>query len=319
MRRQLCQLWALTGLALRESMRQPALLLITTAVSTLGALFPLVLAHQFGEPGKLVRDSVLGLQLFFGVVIGGLASATAIGREMETGTGLLVLSKSVSRSAFFLAKFVGVAVVLLLFSWCVGFAAALSTRVGPANYVDDPLAGRIVIGAVIMAYAAAAVANAVWRRPFCSTALLLLCLFLPLSFALIEWCRAMTHGYPVYEAVRLVPAVVLILLALLLMAAIALLLATRLSAVPVLAVCALVFATGLLSDHLLGARIARSGLAAALYAVIPNWQSFWMADALSRNGSIAVGYVVRSGAYAAAHVCAWLCFGLWAFRSGEVR
>ena len=80
---------------------------------------------------------------------------------------------------------------------------------------------------------------------------------------------------------RVVPASALILMALLILAALALACSTRVEAVPTLAICSSLFLLGLVSDYFWGERAkAGSWWASMLYAVTPNWQLFWLADAL---------------------------------------
>ena len=67
-------------------------------------------------------------------------------------------------------------------------------------------------------------------------------------------------------------------LAILVLQAFAVLLATRLEATPALVVCSVVFLGGLMSDHLFGRFAADSRIASLLWRLTPNWQHFWTAD-----------------------------------------
>ena len=76
MRLRLQQTLSLAGLTLLDCFRQPQGLLLTVGVMTAMGVLPLVVTHQFGETGKLIRDSVLALYLLGGLL---LAVQTAIG------------------------------------------------------------------------------------------------------------------------------------------------------------------------------------------------------------------------------------------------
>jgi len=89
--------------------------------------------------------------------------------------------------------------------------------------------------------------------------------------------------------------------------------------VPTLAICSVVFLLGLMSDYLFGRVAAQNKLAAFLYAVLPNWQHFWMTDALSGDGTIPWVYVVRVAGYALFYLAGVLCWGILAFRRMEVK
>ena len=106
--------------------------------------------------------------------------------------------------------------------------------------------------------------------------------------------------------------------ALLVLTAIALSLSTRLGTAPTLAICVVIFMVGLLSDFLVGQYAAGSPLAAFIYKVIPDWQHFWVSDALTGGGRVPGSYLLNAGLYAAAYCAAVLCIGLFAFRCTEM-
>ena len=74
-----------------------------------------------------------------------------------------------------------------------------------------------------------------------------------------------------------------------------------------------------MSDYLFG-RTAAEGLwcAKILYAVIPNWQLFWMADALSEAKSIPWAYVAKVGQYVATSLIFTLGLAVLLFEDREL-
>jgi hypothetical protein len=118
---------------------------------------------------------------------------------------------------------------------------------------------------------------------------------------------------------RLVPAVVLILFALWMIAALALACSTRLDTIPTLAVCLAFFGIGLVSDYLFG-RPAQAGAwwAQVLYDMTPNWQQLYLAEALEDKGRIPWGYVGRAAGYAGTVVVAALSCALLLFEDREL-
>jgi hypothetical protein len=217
-----------------------------------------------------------------------------------------------------------------------------------------------------------------------------------LAFLVIAFLTPKNTGYMEEYDVdwRLVPAAVLILLALFVLAGIAVTCATRYDMIPTLAICTGVFLLGLMSDYLFGRRaepiwtsgnlaeesrelrrtdgqrqlltaalerydadqdgflnraeadkisvedhraLRRAGLggawwAEALYTLIPNWQLFWLADALEgKPGStielpdgttkpnvIPWGYVGRAAGYTLGYLGATLALGLLLFEDREL-
>jgi len=79
-----------------------------------------------------------------------------------------------------------------------------------------------------------------------------------------------------------------------------------------------VFAVGLMSDYLLGAHARENWLWAALYGFIPNWQLFWMADALESEKQIPWSYVGQACTYVAGYVGASLAAALLLFEDREL-
>ena len=318
------QFLAVAGLAFFETLRQPILLLLTGSCVGLIALVPLVLMHQFGEEGKLVRDSALALHLVFGLFVAAYSSSSTLAREVRTGTVSVVLSKPVGRELFFLAKYCGILAVVVFFSACATLATLLSERVAEKfvvteralRYVTDWRTGNLLLAAPCVACLVAAVINRATDRPFGSTALLLLLGYVVALF-LIAGLFERDGTYAPFDfrvEWRILPVSLLLTLALAVLSAIALALSTRLSTVPTLSLLSAVFLLGLMSDYLFGGRTG----AAWLYGLVPNWQNFWLADALTAGGRVPWDYVGRAAGYAAAYTGAALALGLASFRHAEV-
>jgi hypothetical protein len=122
---------------------------------------------------------------------------------------------------------------------------------------------------------------------------------------------------------RVGQAGVLLLFALWILAALALLCSTRLELISTLVICSGFFLVGLMSDYIylqLGGRSAGGGpwYADLLYAVLPNWQQFWMADALAAEKSIPLRYMVPAFGYMLAYVGAALATALCLFEDREL-
>lgn len=321
------QFIALAGLTTLDLVRQPIPLLLTGTSVTLMGLAAMQ-AFQFGENGTFARDSCLALQFVFGLLAGAYGACTILNNEIRNGTALAVLSKPVSRELFFSAKFAGLAAFVALFSACAIPACLLSVKASPELYVTDKSALAFLLCAVPAAVAAAGLANYLFRRPFFSTAfwLLLICLWAGLGLAVffhdrVSWDTCGHNLTPHAQCAihwRLVPAGLLVAMALIVLSGVALALATRLSTIPVLALCAGLMFAGLLSDYLL-AGAGPGPLTAVFRSVVPNWQHFWMTDALTGEGIIPWRYVAIAAGYAACYLVAALAGGLLLFRHREMK
>jgi hypothetical protein len=317
------QAWVMAVLTAAETMRQPVCLLLTAVCVVLTGAMPLLMAHTFGDGSRLARDSGLAFQLLFGLFVAGYAACSTLDRERSSGTIAAVLSKPVGRGTFFAAKFLGICGVIMVFSVCVGLASMLAERAAvryeTGGFVVDYRAALVTMLAPVAACGLAAFVNWRWRRCFQSTALLLTALMLLLAVVGIGFVSRQGGWSPYHPQLQwqILTAAALNALGLLVLAAIAVTLAVRLSLVPVIFSCLSLLVLGLMSSALVGRYADVSRLAAVLYAVIPNWQNFWLSDAMA-SGGIELSRVVHGVLYGVFYMGAMLCIGITVFRHSEV-
>ncbi len=377
------QLITIATNAFMELVRQPVFLLLMTS----SAVFEIFLAtpfyFAFGDEPKLVKDSTLATMLLAGLFGAVLSASASLAREIRSGTVLAVLSKPVGRAQFLLAKFVGLMTALALLTYVNLLAALLASRMAFDAYGSTDLfaVGMFALG-LIVAYSLGGFSNFFLRRPFVSDAVFCLILMMTIAFVVINFYDK--HGTPQAFATgvdwRMVPASILVLFALWILAALALACSTRFDMIPTLAICSACFLLGIMSDYLFGrqaepvwrydlqgeiassrwsleqktllkelvakydgdkngtlepaerqkitrqdkARLTRAGMggawwASVLYTVTPNWQLFWLADALNaEQGAVQWGYVGKAFAYALAYVGAALALAVALFEDREL-
>jgi ABC-2 type transport system permease protein len=369
--------------AFMELVRQPIfLLLMTTSV-----VFEIFLAtpyyFAFGDEPKLVKNSTLAVMLLAGLLGAVLSASASLAREIRTGTALAVLSKPVGRTQFLLAKYAGLVLALALLTYVNLLGVLLASRMAFDAYGSTDLfaVGVFMLG-IVLAYLLGGFSNYFLRRPFVSDAVFGLLLMVTLAFIVISFFDK--EGKPQAFATgvdwRLIPAGVLILFALWILAGLALACSTRLDVIPTLAICSGIFLLGLMSDYLFGqrsepvwrsdlkeelsnprwaerqktllremaekydrnrdgrlepaelaaingedkARLTRAGMgrswwASVLYRVTPNWQLFWLADALdSGKSTFHWGYVGKAFAYVLGYVGAALAVAVMLFEEREL-
>jgi ABC-type transport system involved in multi-copper enzyme maturation permease subunit len=309
--------------AFMELIRQPVFLLLMT-VSVLFEIF-LAVPYYFalGDDMKLVASSALAVMLLSGLLGAVLSASASLAREIRTGTALTVLSKPVGRAQFFLAKYAGLAAALTVLSYVnlVGVLIASYMSFDAYGKTNLPALGIIAAG-VTVAYVLAGFSNFFLRRPFVSDAVLALVVTVTLSaFLIFQFVQQMqTLGVAAHVDWRLVPAGILILFALWILAALALACSTRLDTIPTLAICSAFFLIGLVSDYFFGTRAeAGKWWASMLYTLVPNWQLFWLADALDMGKStFHWGYVGKAFAYVVAYAGAALAVGTALFEEREL-
>jgi hypothetical protein len=369
--------------AFMELVRQPVFLLLMTS----SAVFEIFLAtpfyFAFGDEPKLVKDSTLATMLLAGLFGAILSASASVAREIRGGTALAVLSKPVGRAQFLVAKFFGLIAALALLTYVNLLAALLASRMAFDAYGStDLFAVGIFALSLLVAYSLGGFSNFFLRRPFVSDAVFCVVLMMTVAFVVINFYDK--HGAAQAFATgvdwRMVPAAVLVLFALWILAALALACSTRFDMIPTLAICSGLFLLGIMSDYLFGrraepvwrydlqgeiasarwspdqknllkelvakydqdhngslepaerakitpedrSRLAHAGMggawwASVLYTVTPNWQLFWLADALNaEKGAIQWGYVGKAFAYALGYMGAALAMAVALFEDREL-
>ena len=317
------QFWNIAVNAFMELVRQPIFLLLLTG----SVLFEIFLAvpyyFAFGDEPKLVNNSVLAVMLLSGLFGAVLSASASLAREIRTGTALAVLSKPVSRAQFLLAKFAGLAAALTVLTYVNMVGVLIASRMAFDAYgkTDLPAIGILAAG-IAGAYALAGFSNFFLRRPFVSNAVLgMVGLTTLAAFLIFQFTTQQeSMGTTAHVDWRLVPAGVLILFALWIIAALAIACSTRLDTIPTLAICTALFLLGLMSDYFFGQRAeAGQWWASTLYSLIPNWQLFWLADALDMGKStFHWGYVAKAFGYMVGYAGAALAVAMALFEEREL-
>jgi hypothetical protein len=305
-----------------ELVRQPVFLLLMTVSGGFSVFLSAVPYFGFGDDPKMVKDSVLAIMLLAGLVGAVLSASVSVAQEIRSGTALAVLSKPVSRAQFVLAKYAGLAASLTVLTYFNTVASLLASRMAYDAYGEaDTHSLAVYFGMLVLAYLAGGFTNYFLNRVFVADAVVAACVLTTLGFLYVAFFTEVEVVYSSPQVVdwRLVPAAVLILFAVWVLAALALACSTRLDMLPTLAICTTLFVLGLLSDYLFGTRAeAGQGWASVAYTLFPNWQLFWMSDALGMDKQIPWGYVARALAYSAAYLGAVLAVALVLFQDREL-
>ena len=116
-------------------------------------------------------------------------------------------------------------------------------------------------------------------------------------------------------------ALLLIQLAVIAMSTLAVVFATRLDMVANLTLCSVFFFLGLISGYLFSRDTGSEVLNAVFsifYAVVPNWQYFWLADAIAGNRHIPGEYVLWAAGYVLVYVFICVMWALAIFQNKEI-
>ena len=243
--------------AFMELVRQPVFLLLMTSSAVFEVFLATPYYFAFGDEPKLVKNSTLAVMLLAGLLGAVLSASASLASEIRTGTALAVLSKPVGRAQFLLAKYVGLMAGLALLTYVNLVAALVASRMAFDAYGKTDLAAVGIFSAgVVAAYALGGFSNFFLRRPFVSNAVFALLVTVTLAaYVIIEFTtQQRSSNEPGAVDWRLIPAALLILFALWILAGLALACSTRLDMIPTLAICSALFLVGLMSDYLFGRR-----------------------------------------------------------------
>ncbi len=243
--------------AFMELVRQPVFLLLMTTSGAFEIFLATPYYFAFGDEPKLVKNSTLAVMLLAGLLGAVLSASASLARELRSGTALAVLSKPVGRAQFLLAKYTGLVAALTVLTYVNLAAALLASRMAFDAYGSvDLFALGIFVLALVLAYLLGGFSNYFLRRPFVSDAVLSLVLMVTVAFIVINFYNKEVKPQAFATGVdwRMIPAAILVLFAVWILAALALACSTRLDMIPTLVVCSAFFLVGIMSDYLFGRR-----------------------------------------------------------------
>jgi hypothetical protein len=321
------KLIAIAGNTFIETIRQPIFGILTWVAVGLLLLNPSLAAFSLesGSDSKIMKDIGLSTMLLFGLFCSAFSAAGVITREIESFTVLTVVSKPVSRPVFLSGKFLGVVAALAVAYYLLTVVFMMTIRQGVmetnADKFDMP---TIIFGvtAIAISLIAAGFGNFVYGWNFSTTLLAWAIPLLTLAFnAALFFDRTWkTQSWWVtdFGDWQVVFAVTMNFFAILILTAFAVTLSTRFSQTLTLIFCAAIFLLGLLSDYYFGLKSDSGPLFAALYHIVPNFQFFWVGDALTQGVLIPLEQVLRVAAYATLYSLGILGLGVTLFQTREV-
>jgi ABC-type transport system involved in multi-copper enzyme maturation permease subunit len=327
------QLYTIAANAFMELIRQPIFLLVMTTAACFSIFLSSVYYFGFGDDQWLVKDSTLAVMFISGLFAAGISASAAVAHEIRSGTALAVLAKPVSKFQFLIGKYLGLIGALTVLTFVNALASLLASRMSFDAYGNpDTIGLKIFYGLVILAFVLGGLTNFFGRRPFVPDATLFMVAMITLAFIIINFVdkEGSFQAFGKETDWRLLPAAFLILMALWILAAVALACSTRLDMIPTLAICTAVFLVGLMSDYLFGRRLDDKivdpsiwqtlgrWVSSVLYTIVPNWQLFWLSDALEKGRTIPWSYVGKAMAYVVGYLGAALAFAMLLFEDREL-
>ena len=308
-----------------ECIRAPVYFLMLATALCINGLFPTAAMFVFREQIKFVVDSVMATSLVFSLVVAVICSAHTISREMRNGTVLLLLSKPVTRFSFVLAKIVGIMASVTVFLFILNASALVAVLIAKDQFRLEFGLMAVYYGAIAAAAIFGGLRNYFRQVSFTSNTLVALLILIPVIAAIYYFVRVSgmdAHGEidpeEFIEARHLIPALLLLFPAVWTMGSISAALATRLELVSNLTICTLIFLLGLVSKFFVMQWVGDSLFGSFLRALLPNWQYFWMADALAARQVIPYSYLLWAVLYVLFYIGFWTLLALAFFNEREL-
>lgn len=356
-----------------ESLRQPIFLVLTLLGVFMLVISPQLASYSLDETShgdnKMLVELGLGNVWLVGMLLACFTATGILVREIEEKSVLTVVSKPVPRPVLVLGKFLGCAGAIGVACTTLGMTLLLLLRHRVMQNASDTADWPVIFSGVGLGLAAIAVAffaNYLHHKPFCSTCGLGLAAAAVGSFVFILFVNkqwqfqspatefATTIGDTNTSMREAAFGLLFVMQGIWVMTAVAIALSTRLSQVPTLVLCLLVFFLGVglspLSQHISSQMgmdritppvqaipvIWRAQLPGGLKAfylaaqglslVLPNLQLHWPSDALGRGsslvhdaqGNFSLAYFGKVSLYSLLEVTGILALGAAAFQRREV-
>ena len=339
------QLLAITRNTFFESIRQPVLLVVLVICTILVVLSNPFSAYTLQDDNKMFVDIGLSTIFMGTAILSAFIASNVLTREIENRTVLTVVSKPVSRPIFVIGKYLGIAAAQTLALLFLTLAFMMVEIHGVQQTVTTPYHQPVIIfgfGSMLLGAGIGIWCNYFYGWVFSSTFLVattpvllvsyLLCLFLDHEFATQAPSVSFQGGLWVAAFVLGLGALVL--------TAIAITASTRLGQVLTLMVTVGFFILGLLSDWLFGRKVdeyaavfetleqtgasptlgmvAWAWLFKVAYSVVPNFQVFWLADAVTQEATIPGDYLAWTIPYGILFIVICLSLAVMLFQRREV-
>ena len=292
--------------------------LLTTCLLSIG-LFPMLSLFVFGEQYKMIVDSSMAMILFFGLLIAVLLATHTFYREATNGSLLLLLSKPVPRYLFVTAKIFGVLLALSFFVITCSIATLNSLTISISQFETNYSNMVIYYCAIALAAIWGAYRDYFSRKVFTETASLAMLIFIFIQFLQNRFfpIGELSIQVPEYQT-RLIPALILLLFATWMMGTITAAFATRFNVIINMLLSFPVYILGLMSHYLLQKHLSSSIIFKFLYAIIPNWQYFWMADSVTSGTVIPIIYILWSLVYTLLFILLCIIITTISFKNKEL-
>ena len=309
--------------SLKYCLREPLYFVVLGSSLVLIGLFPLLAVFAFNEQIKMVFDSSMALILTFSFLLAILLANDLVYKEISDGNIMTLLSKPLERHIFLLGKLAGLLFSLFIYILICSTATLISAYVAVDQFNLNFPVFYIYYVLICIASGAGMLKNFLCRNSFIPAAVITIMLLLGLQLGCLFAKNPDFFANNGFNLLSLAKSMILIVPAVCVMSAISILISTRLGLMVNMLVCFSIFILGLVSDYLFGEYVKNGSMFFSfLYALIPNWQFFWIIDAATSGLNISLSYLLWCFTYSMFYVvfCCCLAFiSLGRELAGSVR
>ena len=322
-------LMAITTNTFTETLRQPIYGVVIGITLLFFVFSPSLTMFTMDDDTSLLKDIGLSTLLVAGLFLAVFTSATVVTEEIENKTVLTVLSKTVRRSTFVLGKYLGIAGAVLLAEYILGIVYLLVSRVGVEMAAYEEKVDFVVeifgSGSILLVLIVGMAGNYLYQWRFTSAAVWLATVLGTINLIIAFLFDQKWNFNPAgnHMSPELIGPIILTMLAVLVITAIALAAATRLSMVMTLLVCVVFFVLGIMLAPWIGpVAQENTGWAGTLswlgLGVFPCLNYFIVTNAIYNGIAVPVAYLCQTILYATLYIAGILMFAIALFRHREV-
>lgn len=351
------QLTAIARNTFTECIRQPVVLVVLVAGVLLLVMSIPFSGFTLMDDQRMFVDLALSNIFMCGAILAAFLATNALRREIDNKTVLTVVSKPVPRPVFAWGKWLGVAAALTAVTLLLAFVFMLVEMHGTMPTVATPYHFPVLtfgLTAALATAGAAVWANYFYGWAVSSSTLIFGVPIMGVAYLIsLLFTKNWSTSVPV-SATDTIPAIVaqfegnlwvallVLWIGLLVLTGAAVAASTRFGQVVTLGITIGLFILGLMSDWLFARPIAglqkmfsemtaagtpvgmldwanlKYGLLKVGYAVVPNFQIFWLSDAVQQGKTIPAGYVATSAAYGLVMIVATMSVAVILFQRREV-
>ncbi|MDX9702335.1 MAG: hypothetical protein RBU23_04720 [Candidatus Auribacterota bacterium] len=312
------KIFTIAQVTFKEMIRQPVYSIIVYLAMILIYGSPWFSMFTLLNSLKLVRDMGLATIMLASLFIAAFSASGLVYKEIENKTAITIMSKPIFRMQFVIGKYLGLLAGMVIAVTQLTLILILTIRLGvpeTAQFVIDKPVVYSLNFLLIFCIFWSALINYFFERPFTSTLITTFFILLVIVFCFVAFVNPsfQPQQFGTGMELGLLKAGILIFLAMAIITSIALIGSIRFNMLANLIFCFAVFFITMTSDYFFGRFADTNIICKAIYAIIPNLQFFWVADAFLQNNTIPSAYVTITLAYSGlcivtAVVMSWVLF-----------